>query len=379
LGKKKPHHQYKPKKFESTQVVTEEAPAAKPRPSWKFDRIVALEVFGLLLAPLVAFWVMRFVPVNQNGFLDPYVYTGYIHNFSELLARYGVTYYSVRFGLILPARLFTHLFGPEGGYFALRYVLALVAGIPLYYVIKRNFSQPVAVLTLAGLVTSPCFARALLWDHPDATGVPFLIAAGCLFLWDPSPSLWRDLLAGACAAMAVHSNFFTISIVGIFGVIWFALSLLFRRPFLKLVRRVAGVAGAALLVTTLGFLYYWRAYGRPTDIFSVTLGMASYLAKGGAKQWRTPGVSWIASQVHVLIPVLLAVCCLLVIRWRRTALPSLVIVSFGVAVTAFYYVEQFLLYGDVLQLFYYFSYLMPAMFLMLGIQLSAAQPQATGA
>jgi hypothetical protein len=44
---------------------------------------------------------------------------------------------------------------------------------------------------------------------------------------------------------------------------------------------------------------------------------------------------------------------------------SSVVVGFGLLVTAFYYVEQFLLDSDVLQLFYYFSYFMPAVFLML--------------
>jgi hypothetical protein len=78
----------------------------------------------LSLLPLLVFWTMRFVPINQNNYLDPYVYTGYIHNFQDLMARYGVTYYGVRFGLIVPAQWFAQLFGPEGGYFALRYALA---------------------------------------------------------------------------------------------------------------------------------------------------------------------------------------------------------------------------------------------------------------
>lgn len=107
---------------------------------------------------MLAFWVMRFVPINQNAFIDPYVYTGYIHNFGDLMTRYGLTYYSVRFGLIVPAQWFARLFGDEGGYFILRYVLVLIAEVPLYYAVKRQFSQPVAILTVVGMVTSPYFA-----------------------------------------------------------------------------------------------------------------------------------------------------------------------------------------------------------------------------
>jgi hypothetical protein len=340
-----------------------QSPGAKPFPNFAAPRVV--ECVCLLLLPLLAFWVMRFVPVNQNLYLDPYIYTGYIHNFDDLFARFGVTYYGVRFGLILPSRWFTQLLGDETGYLTLRYLLALVAGIPLYALVKRHFSQPVAVLTYVGLLTSPYFAQALLWDHPDATGVPFLTAAICLFLLDERPSRGRDTLAGACAAMAVHSNFFVISLVGIFGMIWVVISLVFRHPARDLSKRAFHVAVGALFVTALGFFYYWNVLGRPTDIFSVTLYTALMLARGGTKSWRVPGVSWIAMQVHVLIPVMLSVVCVSAGRWRRLDFMRLVVVAFGVTVTAFYYTEQFFLDSDILQLFYYFSYTIPALFLML--------------
>jgi len=61
----------------------------------------------------------------------------------------------------------------------------------------------------------------------------------------------------------------------------------------------------------------------------------------------------------------LAICCIAVTRWRRTSFTGFIVVGFGVAVTAFYYVEQFLLDSDILELFYYFSYLIPSVFLML--------------
>lgn len=371
MAKNKQRPRYKPKKSapnETAQSVLIESEAHIASPAISVRRFTAsfgMELGALLLLPLVAFYAMRFVPINQNGFLDPYFYTGYIHNFKELLARYGLTYYSVRFGMIVPAQWFSALFGPEGGYFTFRYALALIAGIPLYYTVKRRFSQPVAVLTVAGLLTSPYFARALLWDYPDAAGVPFLFAAVCLFLLEERPSLWRDPLAGAFAAMAVNSNFFEVSLIGIFGGLWFLFSLLFRRPLKELMKRVAGVALGGFVVCFLGCMYYWHAFGRPTNIFYPTLDMASSLARGGAAQWRTPGMAWIAGNIHVLIPVFLGVCCILVTTWRKASLTSLLVVSFGLAGTAFFYVEQFLLGSDILQLFYYFSYLMPAVFLVL--------------
>lgn len=364
--KKLPPH-YKRKKPVVATVAelpgTEELVSAIP--AWKFDPIAATEIIGLLLLPLLAFFVMRFVPINQNGFLDPYVYTGYIHDFKELLARYGLTYYSVRFGMIAPARWFTELFGPEAGYLTFRYVLASIAGMPLYYMVKRRFSRPVAVLTVVALLTSPYFARAVLWDYPDAAGVPYLVAAISLFLLDDRPSFWRDAAAGAFTAMAVNSNFFEVALFGIFGGLWLCCFLAFRRPLGDLARRVGSVAVGGLIVFVLGCVYYWHALGRPTNIFYPTLGMALSLARGGAQQWHTADPDWITMQIHVLIPVVLGICCIAVIRWRRFTFIGLLVLGFGLASTGFYYIEQFLLNSDILQLFYYFSYLIPAVFLML--------------
>jgi hypothetical protein len=363
LAKTKSRRYHKPKKTVPIEPVVE--PVVRAAPPWKFNRLVAVEFIGLMLMPLIAFWAMRFIPINQNQYLDPYVYTGYIHDFKDLIARYGLTYYSVRFGMIIPAQAFAQLFGPVGGYFAFRYVLALSSGVSLYYMAKRQFSQPVAVMAVIGLLTSPYFARALLWDYPDAAGVPYLLAAVCLFLLDERPSLSRDVLAGAFAAMAVNSNFFEVALVGIFGLVWLCFSALFRRPLKQVVKRVAGMALGGLIICALGCVYYWHAFGKPTNIFYPTLGMAYTQAKGGAKQWRTSGFSWVGMQIQVLMPVFLTVCCLLVSRWRRVTFTSCVVVSFGFAVTAFFYAEQFLLGSNVLQFFYYFSYFIPAVFLML--------------
>src|SRR5688500_18294868 len=134
---------------------------------------IIAEVAFLAVCPALAFWVMCFTPVAQAGFLDPYIYTGYINNFDDLFHRYGVTYYGVRFGLLAPAQFANALVGPVGGYFALRYAYALIAGVPFYLLVKQRFGRPAAAAVFCLLLASPYFARALLWDHPDASGVPF--------------------------------------------------------------------------------------------------------------------------------------------------------------------------------------------------------------
>jgi Dolichyl-phosphate-mannose-protein mannosyltransferase len=336
------------------------APAGLPKATAPhFAR--ALEALFLLLVPLLSFYAVHFGGIQQNRMLDPYIYTGYIYNFHDLWARYGMTYYGVRFGLILPARLFTAVFGVEGGYFVLRYLLALVFGIPLYAVIKRHLSAPVAVLTYVIALTSPYLARALLWDHPDAAGVPFLTAAICLMMLNAEDSK-TAFAAGCCFGMAGNSNVFTIAPFGVFLASMAITELWFGKPLGRFCTRVAIAAAGALSVCAAGALYYRIATGY-LDIFAVTLLVAKSLSQGGMEQWRTTGTQWTFSLFHVYVPVWLSICALLGYRQWKRSLPAATMACFVVALTAFYYVHQFLLHANTLQLFYYFSYAAPAIFL----------------
>src|SRR5262245_10203975 len=166
---------------------------------------------------------MHFKPIAQSGQLDPYVYTGYIHNFADLFDRYGTTYYGVRFGMILPAQLTVALFGPIAGYFVFRYVLVLLAGVPFYVLLKQRYGLLPAATMYVLWLTSPVVARAVLWDYTDASGVMYLFAAICLFSIEHPKRRLLDTGAGISAAMAIHSNVFAIALLSIFFVTYAAL------------------------------------------------------------------------------------------------------------------------------------------------------------
>ena len=324
------------------------------------------EIALLLVSPAAAFWVMSFIPIGQAGFLDPYIYTGYINNFDDLFHRYGVTYYGVRFGLIAPAQLANALVGPVGGYFLLRYVYALVAAVPFFVLMKQRFGRPTAATVFCLLLASPYFARALLWDHPDASGVPFLFAALCLFLVEHRRRWILDLCAGLCAGLAVHSNVFVAAPLGIFLVCHTAVWLLWKRGAGAIVRRGLTVIAGIGVITAVASAYYWWRVAVP-DIFSVTIEVSRGLAQGGMAAWRTPGAAWLARQWSVLTPVFLALIALFVSARRQATFQDAIIGTSATATTAFFYVVQFGLNGNSLELFYYFSYLLPFVFLSLGI------------
>ena len=330
------------------------------------------EIAFLLVFPALAYLCLNFEPLMQTRSLDPFFYTGYINNFSDLVQRYGMNYYNVRFGLILPARILTAMFGPESAFFIFRYLLALTFGIPLYAAARRFLSPPVAILAYAALMTSPFVARILLWDHPDAAGAPYLTAAICIFLLEQRPSRFWDFGAGCLAALAAHSNIFTVPIFVIFVGVYSAVWLAHGKTYAALVHRILLLVAAGALVTAGGIVYYWIATGHP-NIFYPTLVNVLSLSRGGMERWRTPGFRWMLSSGHVFLPVWLSLCCLAVFARRRLSFFGGAVALFGVAATAFLYAHQFLLRGDTLQLPYYFSYLAPAIFLMLAFLLHSLQ------
>src|SRR5580658_4052850 len=94
-------------------LLSRRKPAIKRRDSLKFTiarepALVRLRMFAiahgpallrqareplfLLLFPPLAWIVLKMTLLNQRSFLDPYFYTGYIHDGKDLIDRYGLTY-----------------------------------------------------------------------------------------------------------------------------------------------------------------------------------------------------------------------------------------------------------------------------------------------
>jgi hypothetical protein len=322
------------------------------------------ETMLLVAAPPTAFWLMHFVPIAQNGSLDPYVYTGYIHNFVDLFERYGMTYYGVRFGLILPGQLAATVSGDVAGYFALRYVLVLLGGIPFYVLVKQRYGLHAALATYFLWLTSPFLARTVLWDHPDASGVMFLLAAIAFFSIEHGRRRVLDVTAGMCAGMAIHSNIFASAPLSIYLASYVVVWWWRRGSVAHVLGRLLVIAAGVAAVSAFGAAYYWWRIGH-ADIFTITLETAAGLAGGGMEDYRTPGIAWIARRWWVLTPALVVGPMTLVFVRMRGSFYETVIWMCLTGTTAFYAISQFLLHADFLELFYYFSYTLPIVFLSL--------------
>lgn len=318
----------------------------------------AAEVLYVLLLPPLLFFVYRVSPVNQIGFLDPWLYTGYANNFADLFARYGLTYYSVRFGLIVPLHLLSILFGPVPGYFVFCYLMYLLAGVPVYIVFRRRFSTEAGVLAYAILVSSLWFARSVLWTHPDAAAVPYMTAAIALLFLDPKPASATFLAIGALAGLAASCNVFTLSISGLGSIGYLILHW----------GRLSSRVSRDLAWSGLGFAIVWAAgsvgyfiYCGEWNLLQPTLDMMSWALSGGSAVYRQNWWTILTEFHYVFLPPFLGAALLIVVALSRS-LDRFFMASaaYMLGSTLFVMSWELIAHGVVLELFYYYCYLLPS-------------------
>jgi len=293
-----------------------------------------LEALGVALSPALAALVLRLRLMAPSDLPDPAMHTIYIVDPHQVFARYAAVYASTarlresaRVGFLVPARLAYLAFGPAGGFFVLRYLLALIAVAPVYLLLRRVYGRPAGLVGVLVVLSSPVLVTAWGTDYPDSAVVSYAAGAlACLAM--PCSPRWRRgwlAAAGVLLTAAVWSHGVAVPLVGATMVAYLAVRLMRDRAGLPgdlvLLAGVAAavtavlIAASAVLIGHANFIATtWQAYRYLSQPSQVT-------------QWHSANWRWAPYVAYLLVPpaVLGGFAVAVARRGRAVATPVLMI------------------------------------------------------
>jgi hypothetical protein len=334
-----------------------------------------LEALALLASPPAAFFSLHVARMMRPSMIDPYFYTAYAQNGPDLIARYGDHfYYWVRLAFILPARASYLAFGAVPGFYVLRYLLALVAVVPVYLLFRRLHGRAAGALAVAVVLSSPVVLRAWGTDYPDSAAASYLFAgSACLVM--PAASRRRRLLwvtlAGVSLSLALHSQVVSAPLVAAVVLAYAAVNL--RRGPLEVLAHLGIVALCAVAVTG-GLAALAQQIFGSGDIITPTVDAARHfqtpeqVAKFHTTDWR-----WVLTDPYLLVPpaVTAGWCAARLGRGRSVPPAELAVVAAAALQGLAYAWLQFFHNGAMLEYYFYSSMLWPGVCLVTAFLLLA--------
>jgi hypothetical protein len=274
------------------------------RRSWR----TLAEGLALLISPVAAFFGLRIRLMPVPDLNDPAMHTTFIIDPQSIFLRYTAAFTpserlreGYRVAFLIPGRIAYLLFGALPGFVVFRHVLALVALVPAYLLLRRVYGRVAGVVGVVVILSSPVVLTAWGTDFPNSSAVSYLIAGlACLAM----PSQRHRL-----AWLAASAGFFTLAVwsiatslplviatVAVYGVIRF------YRDREHIIRDAAVAVSAALAVTAAlaigsGIFIGKFDYVVPTIQSLIYLSHRSLEAMYHSASWR-----WAPYDAYLLVP-----------------------------------------------------------------------------
>lgn len=339
-----------------------------------------LESFLVLASPVALFFVLRLRAMAPLVMPDAAMHSIYIIDPRDFFARFASelaatsgTREGARPALLVPARISYLAFGSVDGFFVFRYLLALVAVVPSYVLLRRLYGRAAGALAIVIVMSSPVLVTSWGTDYPDAAVVSYMTAA-LAFLAMPCNekrrSAWLALAAGSLAS-AVWSNVSAAPLVAATLIVYLVVSV--RRSRGRLLEDALVLVGGAAVVTAGLTLASGLLLG-PYDFIVPTIKAYSYLSKQTTViHYHSANRAWILLRPYLLVPVS-ALAAWGVTFGRRLGdipTPQLVVGTACAAQIAVYAYLQFFADAETLEQHYYSSGLWPGICLVTAITLAA--------
>ena len=318
---------------------------------------------------------------------DPSMHTIYIVDPREMFIRYSAALEptarlreGAQVGFLVVARLFYVVFGAVPGFFATRYLFALVAIVPAYCLLRRLYGIPAGALAVITLLSSPVLITAWGTDYPDSAVVSYVAGAvGCLAM--PCRGRWRSVcvaLAGLLLTLAVWSHGIGIVLGGVTLAVYTAVRLLRGRQ--HLVRDGAVLVGVGVLATMVLMAVSALIFGQ-LDFIRPTFTAASYLDQPSqvllfhSTSWR-----WAPYLAYLLVPpsVIVVFAVTFARKLRAVPTPQLFVGLVCAAQFAVFAYLQFGYHVESLEMYFFSSTLWGVSCLALAVVLAeASRPLST--
>ncbi len=355
----------------STQVpaAAEQRPAAqtashplgRPTPVSRLTAATLVPWAVVLLAPALGFLLLRAPLLNQLGFLDPWLYSGYGWTPAHHVALFGWPYYADRFTVVLPIAVSTGLLGPVPAYLVLHYVLVAGCGGLLYLAVRRFASWPVATAAVCLLMLNPFFVRLVSWDYTPFISLPCTIGGAALWYLGSTRAraLWTALGAGILLSAALYANVGAAGPVlpALLGVEAIAALRSGRRALVTLVLRVCAMVAGGLLVLGIGYLVYQAYVGSfpLKSMFQATIDLIRSSGQTAADYRVSPSI-FLRTMPHLYAPLL--VCLGTVLVLGRSLFGNTLrarMAQFAIAYTLVIWLYRFAANSDVVEIWFYYN------------------------
>jgi hypothetical protein len=337
----------------------------------------AAETLALLISPVAAFFGLRIRLMPIPDLNDPAMHTTFIIDPQSVFLRYTAAFTpsermreGYRVAFLVPGRIAYLLFGAVPGFVVFRYLLALIAVVPAYLLLRRMYGRVAGVVAVVVILSSPVVLTAWGTDFPNSSAVSYLIAGfACVAMPSQRHRLaWLAAGAGFCT-LAVWSIATSLPLVvvtvAVYGVIRFSRD----RP--NLVRDAAVMAGAALAVTAALAIGSGILIGK-FDYIVPTIQSLIYLSHRSLEaMYHSASSRWAPYDAYLLVPPAIVGLWFIAVGRRLKDLPTpqLIIGLACAAQLLTCVLLQFVGSVQILEEYYFSSLLSASLSLLLAITL----------
>jgi hypothetical protein len=288
-----------------------DAAPGQQRSLWR----ICVEALLVAVAPAAAFFGLRLTLMAPPDLNDPAMHTTFIIDPHDIFLRYAAVFQpterlreGARVGFLVPGRISYLLFGGVPGFVVFRYVLALIAVVPAYLLLRRLYSRLAGVIGVIVILSCPVIILAWGTDFPDSAAVSYLIGGlACLAM--PSARYRIGWLIGAAVlltsavwALASSAPLVLATVVAY----WLVRR---KRDRQRLWRDLSVLVGVAVGVTGLLVIASGLLIG-PWDYILTTIQSLIYLSQPAqtlVNHSRSP--LWAPYITYLLVPPAVGLAC----------------------------------------------------------------------